>query len=85
MTAYEETGMSAQARMDGAGAAWPQAEAAPGRRPTPRTPLAVVPAPLPRSGSGVAVPLRLSRGAVCGLGLVAAPITMTEQRGSARR
>lgn len=55
MTAYEEAGMSAQARMDGAPAAWQQAEAAPGRRPSQRTPLAVVPAPLPRSGSGVAV------------------------------
>ena len=55
MTAYEEAGMSAQARMDGGPAAWQQAEAAPGRRPSQRTPLAVVPAPLPRSGSGVAV------------------------------
>lgn len=55
MTAYEETRMSAQARMDGPQGAWPHAGAETGRTAAPRTPLSVVPAPLPRSGSGVAV------------------------------
>lgn len=64
MTAYEETGMSAQAWRDEARTAWPRTGATPEREHRQRTPLSVVPTPLPRSGSGVAV--------LCGLVLLVA-------------
>ncbi|MCK6096017.1 hypothetical protein KZX06_08705 [Micrococcus sp. EYE_162] len=55
MTAYEELGMSAQARIETTLHPVSPYEAVPPRALEPRTPLSVVPAPLPRSGPGLVV------------------------------
>lgn len=55
MTAYEETRMSAQAQSENPQVARPALPAPTGQARAARTPLSVVPAPLPRSGPGIAV------------------------------